>query len=518
MGAEQQGALIDSIPSGLEKAWTNTCRVILGEEIGGLKAYLPWLAEYTNPIQYFKSDASGKKIAFTMDEYCRSSKRISLDEVDFNAKYKALDINEIKDIESLVQAVSDRIRYTGNIVLGNSSNVEKSSNIMDGHFIYNSTQLAGCKYIVHGTVGRQCEYCFGGNAIAESSTCIKCHETTRDKRSFELWFSQSTSDSYYSFNLKNCGNAIFCFNIQNKNYCIGNMPLGKEKYTKMKDHLVSQIVDELKKKKKVTALLDMIRMSRLQKPPSLPVPAAAKEALDRKSIEGAFKSTTKIVFGKEMSGGVDTYQKYLLRHTHPTDLCKSAASNAPLWRGNYGNNTILPKERLVSLEESRKLGEMLKLENSEMEKIDLYNAHKSIGKLAYLVCEWYEGTKSNLIDCTCHIDAVNCYRACGAIYAKYCAYSFWPKSSQYVFGADTLFDSSTCVNCYYSTRLTRCFELDGCSNCTDCYFCHNCENLRDSMFCFNVKSKRYAIGNVEMGEEQYLQVKKLLLEKIAGRL
>ncbi|MFH1285123.1 MAG: hypothetical protein ABIH99_00925 [Candidatus Micrarchaeota archaeon] len=508
----------EEIPRELKKAWKDTCKVVLGEEIGELEAYLPWLAEYTNKLVYAKSSISGKQVTFTMGEYCSSSKRISLDEVDFNAKYAPLNINEIKDIDSLARAVSERVCYTGNIVLGNSSNVHSSSNIMDGHFIYNSAHLGGCKYIAYGTVGRQCEYCFGGNAIAESSTCIKCHETTRDKRSFELWFSQSTSDSYYSFNLKNCSNAIFCFNLQNKNYCVGNIQLEKEKYSKTKVHLISQIADELKRKKKVIALLDIINASKLQKPPSLPAPPASKEILDKKQVEEAFKSTTRILLGKEMTGGLDAYASWLSKHIHPTDLCKSAASSAPLWRGNYGNNTILPKERLVSLEESRKLGELLKLENSEMESIDLHNAHKFIGKLAYLVCEWYEGTQSNLIDCTCYIDSANCYRTCGPIYSKYAGYSFWPKGSQYAFGADTLFDSSTCVNCYYSTRLTRCFELDGCSNCSDSYFCHNCENLSECMFCFNVKSKRYAVGNVEIGKEEYLKLKALLLAELSKKL
>jgi hypothetical protein len=38
------------------------------------------------------------------------------------------------------------------------------------------------------------------------------------------------------------------------------------------------------------------------------------------------------------------------------------------------------------------------------------------------------------------------------------------------------------------------------------------------MFCFNVKSKRYAIGNVEVGKAKYLQIKALLLSEITKRL
>jgi hypothetical protein len=66
--------------------------------------------------------------------------------------------------------------------------------------------------------------------------------------------------------------------------------------------------------------------------------------------------------------------------------------------------------------------------------------------------------------------------------------------------------------------VVRCFEVEGCNSCADAYFCHNCEGLSECMFCFNVKSKRYAIGNVEVGKEKYVQIKKTLLEQISGRL
>lgn len=38
------------------------------------------------------------------------------------------------------------------------------------------------------------------------------------------------------------------------------------------------------------------------------------------------------------------------------------------------------------------------------------------------------------------------------------------------------------------------------------------------MFCFNAKSLRYAIGNVEVGKEEYLKVKARILASIFERL
>jgi hypothetical protein len=64
----------------------------------------------------------------------------------------------------------------------------------------------------------------------------------------------------------------------------------------------------------------------------------------------------------------------------------------------------------------------------------------------------------------------------------------------------------------------RCFEVNDSNSCTDCYFCHNCEDLKNCMFCFNTKAKRYAIGNVEVGREAYMKIRKLLQEQVADEL
>lgn len=68
------------------------------------------------------------------------------------------------------------------------------------------------------------------------------------------------------------------------------------------------------------------------------------------------------------------------------------------------------------------------------------------------------------------------------------------------------------MKCYDSVKLTRCFEVDGGRGCADTYFSHNVEGLQNAIFCFNVKSKRYAVGNAEIGPEQFMKVKKMVQE------
>ncbi len=38
------------------------------------------------------------------------------------------------------------------------------------------------------------------------------------------------------------------------------------------------------------------------------------------------------------------------------------------------------------------------------------------------------------------------------------------------------------------------------------------------IFCFNAKGKRYAVGNTEVGREEYLRIRKILLDYVVGEL
>ena len=48
----------------LNNAWKKTCNLLLGEEIGELKDYEPYLKELIDRNVYRKSSISGKEVAF----------------------------------------------------------------------------------------------------------------------------------------------------------------------------------------------------------------------------------------------------------------------------------------------------------------------------------------------------------------------------------------------------------------------------------------------------------------------
>jgi hypothetical protein len=119
----------------LNKAWKSTCRTVLGDEIGELEDYGDWLKEHMDPFTVKKSCVSGSDVYSAVPYYCEEGKFISLEEVDFNKKFEPLNINEIKDIDSIAESLRERFTYCGNVVLENSRNVGKSSNIQNSFHI-----------------------------------------------------------------------------------------------------------------------------------------------------------------------------------------------------------------------------------------------------------------------------------------------------------------------------------------------------------------------------------------------
>jgi hypothetical protein len=501
----------------LEKKWRSVSRVIFKQDIGPLSDYIPWLTRFNLPMKYRKSSVCGSEIAYAISEYSENSKWVGLEEIDFNKKFEPLSLNEIKDIDSLLSSLSDRFYYAGNIILGNSGQVERSSNISDSYFMHQTGLYNDCKYMAYSTHGRLNEECFGGNAIGESAHCINCFETFRDKRCLELWMAQNCSDCYYSHNLDTCQDCMFCFNVKNRRHAIGNLELPPEKYAQIREKLLSEMAHMLKKKKKLPALVDIAAKCSGMKP-EITLQTQKPEPTDKRPMETAFAKTYSLLFGKPPSGDMDAYSEWLMRHTRKIEYIPSAFSKKKVVRYDYASYFEIPKERLLKREEAIALGEQAKIGEGEATSLTLSNSHEKISPIAFFTSEYQEGTHSNLIDVATSSSSTNCYRSSPAVYSKYCGYTFWPRSTEHAFGCTSLLDSEFCINCYWSVKLRRCFEMDSCRTCSDCLYCHNCENLTDCMFCFNTKNKRYSIGNVEVGREKFLEMKQLALSAISRSL
>lgn len=500
----------------LNRVWKGTTKVLLGQEIGELSEYEPWLAEHIVPILHKKSALSKKDVYCAVSDYPDDARFVSLEEVQFDRKFEPLDINQIKDIDSIIESLGERFQYCGNIVLGNSKYVERSSDVQNSFYVLGSNFVYDCEYVAYSSYTRASKRLFAVISDYGCSDLIRVFETHKQSRCFEAWKCYDSSDVYFSSCVQGSQDAMFSFNLKNKKNVIGNVELSREKYLELKKKLLAEIRDELVRNKRLPSLMDIVASSAKLKPlPKELRLSQSNDSEDKAPIEAAFQKTTNVLFGRTLTD-FESYGDWLKKYIPSVDIYPSVASGKPIPVSDINPCNLFLKDRLVGWDENCDIGEITKLEQSEIGSFDEIKA--AIGKIAFLNPGGRLGDTRNLMLVPLSNSSVNCYYCPIASFNDCVAYSYWPRESKYMFGSTLAFQSNFCINAYYSTNLSRAFEVDGSNNCSDIYFAHNCEGVRDSMFCFNAKNLKYAIGNSPLSMEQYKEVKAALLGQLANEL
>ncbi|MFH1328216.1 MAG: hypothetical protein ABIH76_05160 [Candidatus Bathyarchaeota archaeon] len=237
----------------INDAFRSTCKIVLGDEIGELKDYQSYLSE---PLigKYVTSHFSKKKVFMTSEQYCKDARFF-----DYGKEYqlfekslsKPININEIKDIDSLFLGVKEKILYSGNKVTGKSLKVEESDDVVDGIYVLNSSMVDSGKYLAYSCVMEGSNFTFGTTSSADSNHLIRCFYNLGLRRSFESVFSNNSSNCYFCYNAFNSNECMFTFNVRSKRHMVGNLQLEPSRYSELKDKLLNEIRDELKRKKRL---------------------------------------------------------------------------------------------------------------------------------------------------------------------------------------------------------------------------------------------------------------------------
>ncbi len=237
-------------------------------------------------------------------------------------------------------------------------------------------------------------------------------------------------------------------------------------------------------------------------------------------LEKAFTDTTRILLGTNLTG-LDSYGQWLGKHVPLPYPAKSAVSGKEVWVPSPLNylGKRFNKDRIIDLDEMDKMN-VSPFSAKETAAASPKELRGKFAKpLAYHCGNFRHWEHENVEKCSGAGDGRNLYY-CEDSYLKIknVAFSNYPLFCQNVFGSYAVQKSSYLIHAYNSISVTRCFEIDGCSNSSDLLFCHNCEGVQSSMFCFNAKNMRYAIGNVPLGPEKFREIRGRILAEIGAEL
>lgn len=246
----------------LSRAWDETCQILLGGELGDIKQYEKYLMKYVEEVSFRKSEISKKRVTTSSPSFCKSAKFISMEEqakYDEIFKNTKLDINEIKDIDSILSAVGEKFFYGGNLISGNSANFEDCDSCANSCYLFHCNELYDCKFMAYSSVLRFCENCFGSSGGGETKFTINCYEVYQQNRCMENFRCYTCNDCFYCATLEQCNNCLFSFNQKNKVNVIGNLQLEKTKFFDLKKKLLTEMREELKSKKEIISILELMK-------------------------------------------------------------------------------------------------------------------------------------------------------------------------------------------------------------------------------------------------------------------
>lgn len=500
------------MPGRLDADFRKTCFIIFGRELGALADFAPYLSEMMMSDRTVKSSVSGKMVMFSSPFYQKGAAYVSQEEMGGIA-FPPLSINDIKDIDSLFDAASERAVYCGNKLFGNNMNVSEGDNVVDcidvlhSHDIYNSRCVAYC------AIGRYARSIYGVSPFWRGDRAIRCSACYLNgaSRSFECYYSNGISDSYYTFNCSGCTSCIFCFNLRSKSHMIGNLQLSRERYLQLKEKLVLEMAEMLQRDRRIFSIADICGKGQegeneVAAPPLKPQP----------EVEGAWGTATKILLGHEHKNA-GRFADWLLKNTLKKRRVRGA-EGAVVHKPDLPVVRDIPGPKFAPLEEAlASSSNHIAIPENELPSLGEIAARA--GKIAVFAPEIFEGQSRNCEDTRVVSDSAHVFGLWWARGSSYAGYSTIVTESKYVFGGYArVLNSEFCINAHNVTRVKNCFECDSCYLCRDCYFCHNCENVEEGLFCFNAKGLRYAVLNQQLPKGEYLRIKKILLDYVNSEL
>ncbi|MCX6771464.1 MAG: hypothetical protein NTX79_05410 [Candidatus Micrarchaeota archaeon] len=231
-------------------------------------------------------------------------------------------------------------------------------------------------------------------------------------------------------------------------------------------------------------------------------------------LEEAFSNATRLLFGKPLSP-IAKYEKWLSQRVPRGRRVKSCFGTGEAYLPDYGFFRKMPQTKVASLEDEAKASQPL-LKSAE--GVSLSGIRQAVAAGAYFVPTYSQGNNIGVEDSFGYIDCLNVKHAFDPFTSKNCAYALSIMEAEGSFGLHRCKAPKFSIHLYNCWNVQRCFEMDSANNCSDSMFCHNVENLQNCLFCFNVKSKRHAIGNVEVGKEKYFEFRAKLCAEMVRQL
>ncbi|MFA6327898.1 MAG: hypothetical protein WCY41_00445 [Candidatus Micrarchaeia archaeon] len=240
-------------PSGVEKAFSDATKIVLGQERKPIAPYVPYLQERALPVKVVKgkfgSPASKPELPLVKGLpascLCSFEEALSQNKPLANEQQLHLPLVELEKI------IASNFALSLDFVDGPCRDYVNVSQCISSSEVYSSWDSTTSQKSACSTGIIQSKYIFGGYMrMLDSEFCINCYDMTECKRCFEIDSSSRCSDCYFCHNLEGCEECILCSNVKGMRHAVLNRQLPREEYARVKKMVLGYVNAEISAKKR----------------------------------------------------------------------------------------------------------------------------------------------------------------------------------------------------------------------------------------------------------------------------
>ncbi|MCX6770552.1 MAG: hypothetical protein NTX79_00700 [Candidatus Micrarchaeota archaeon] len=240
-------------PPGVEKAFSETMKLVLGVERKPIADYVPYLQERTLRVMKVKGKFGTPAFnsGFSLVKEIPPSSLCTLSEAMKQDKPVLAEQELSLPLEKMEAIVSRNAAFTLDFVDGACRDYVDVSQVIESSEVYSSwdatsSQRSAC---CDGII--QSKYVFGGSwRQLDSEFCVKSCDITVCKRCFEIDGCTNCSACYFCHNLEGCEECLFCSNVKGMRYAVLNQQLPREEYARVKKLMLDYVNAEINTKKR----------------------------------------------------------------------------------------------------------------------------------------------------------------------------------------------------------------------------------------------------------------------------
>jgi hypothetical protein len=232
----------------IEDAWAAVSGIVLGEPLSGIDGVGSWLFSNMPPWREVKLKKGVAVVpGYAVFPSIPDGSVAQMEELESVSAIRLI-ISGKPSFHGIAKQMGQKGKFIVDLAEGNNFNVSHCAIYKNLSVAHMCLDCFYSKCISYNWFTDYNDHTFGCQFTFFTQFSIKCSYSSNLSRCLECDSCSKCSDSYFCHNCENLRDCMFCFNASSLRYAVANVVVGKEKFEKLKNGILSRIVSGLREK------------------------------------------------------------------------------------------------------------------------------------------------------------------------------------------------------------------------------------------------------------------------------